>query len=120
MATNPENKTQTIAYKGGTVTGARGLLEWILPPIALSWTPQGVTNNNRKRKYGTIQRSSARAGKVHFLETQDGQKFSVRVTGPTVKFLDIIIANASDSKIKAVYTQSGTKYAPQFPVAGAI
>ena len=120
MATNPENRTQTIAYKGGTVTGARGLLTWILPPIALSWTPQGVEGNNRKRKYGTLQRSSARPGRVHYLVTHDGDTYSVRVTGPTQKFIDIIVANAADSKIKAVYTKSGTKFAPQFPVSGAI
>jgi hypothetical protein len=117
MAPNPLNQTLTVSYAGGTVTGARGLIEWLLPPFALKWTRTAAEGNNRKRKYGTLQRSSARAGRVHHLITVDGQRFSVRVTGSTQKFLDAVIANAADSKLKAVHTQSGTKYARQFPVS---
>lgn len=120
MATNPENKTMTVSYEGGTVTGARGLLTWLFPPLAFQWTPQGVEGNNRRRKYGTIQRSNARAGRVHYLVTDDGETYSVRVTGSTTKFLDKIIANVDSSRLKAVYTHSGTKYARQFPVSGGI
>jgi hypothetical protein len=117
MATKPENQTMTVSYEGGTVTGARGLLDWLLPPYALKWTTTAYDGNPRKRKYGTIQRSSARAGRLHYLVTNEGETFSVRVTGSTQKFLDKIISNAADSKLKAVYTQSGTKHARQFPVS---
>ena len=117
MAPKPENQTLTVSYSGGTVTGARGLVEWLLPPFALKWTRTAAEGNNRRRKYGTIQRSSARPGRVHYLVTNDGETFSVRVTGSTQKFLDEIISNAVDSKLKMVYTQSGTKHARQFPVS---
>jgi len=120
MATNPENATLTVSYEGGTVTGARGLLTWLLPPFALTWEPQSVDGEPRRRKYGTIQRSNARAGRVHFLVTEGNETYSVRVTGSTTRFMDKVVANSASNRIKAVYTMRGTKYARQFPVSGSI
>jgi hypothetical protein len=118
MATDPKNQLLTLSYAGGTVTGTKGLLEYFLPVGNMQWTPQSGGANG-KRKYGTIQRSSARPGRIHYIKFTTGETFSVRVTGPSIKFIDKIIASGTQDKIAAVYTQSGTKYARQFPQAVA-
>jgi len=118
MATDPRNQLLTISYAGGTVTAAKGLLEYFLPVGNMQWTQQSGGANG-KRKYGTIQRASARPGRVHYIHFTDGGVHSVRVTGSSIRFIDKIIASGAQDKIKMVTTQSGTKYARQFPQAVA-
>jgi hypothetical protein len=118
MATDPRNQLLTLSYAGGTVTGAKGLLEYFLPVGNMQWTPQSGGANG-KRKYGTIQRANARPGRLHYIKFTNGETYSVRVTGSSIKFIDKIIASGTQDKISAVYTQSGTKYARQFPQAVA-
>lgn len=118
MAVHPGNQLLTLSYAGGTVTGAKGLLEYFLPVGNMQWTPQSGGANG-KRKYGTIQRSQARPGRIHYIKLTNGETYTVRVTGTSIKFIDKIIASGSQDKIAAVYTQSGTKFARQFPQAVA-
>jgi hypothetical protein len=118
MATDPRNSQLTLSYAGGTVTGAKGLLEYFLPVGNMQWTPQSGGANG-KRKYGTVQRANARPGRVHYIVFTNGETYTVRVTGASIKFIDKIIASGQADKIKTVYTASGTKYARQFPQAVA-
>ncbi len=114
MATNPENRTITISYPGGTVSGARGLLWYAFGPRETRWDPTSVPGSPRKRKYGFTQRRRAKPGRVHYLKLDDDKLYSVRVTGPTQKFVDTVLAKNSNMKVQAVYTQSGSTYTDQW------
>lgn len=114
MATNPKNRSLTVSYPGGTVSAARGLLEYFLEISDLTWQPVGIPGQGRRRKYGTKQRSQSKGGRVHLLKLDDDKFYSVRVTGTTQRFVDQIVTKSKPGKVLEVYTQSGTKMARQF------
>lgn len=114
MAVDPDNRIITVRYEGGSVSGAKGLLFMLLGSISRTWNAPPVDGVQPKRKYGTIQRSRARAGRVHYVVMADGSQYTVRVTGPSEKFVDRLLQNLDSNELEKVYTQSGTKFEAQF------
>lgn len=116
MASDPKARNATVAYTGGHMTGAIGLLEWMFEEQP-TWGAGnvGTTQLGRKRyKYGTRQRSNAAAGRQVFLDFGSSGTYSVRVSGDVVDFMDKIVPKIG-SKLKRAYTRRGTIYAPTFP-----
>jgi hypothetical protein len=103
----------TVHYPGGTVTAAKGFIFWLFDGVESRWQPKEGGDGKGKRKYGTAQRASARAGRVHFLKLNDGSTRSVRVTGATKRFVDAVLQFGDTQRIERIYTQSGTKYGQQ-------
>lgn len=114
MAMDPLARETTVAFTGGTVTGAIGLLQWLFGTSQPTWGAGsiGTTQLGRKRyKYGTRQKSNAAAGKQVFLDCGPEGTYGVRVSGDVVDFIDAILPSTGD-KVKRVYTRRGTEYAP--------
>lgn len=116
MASHPKNRSITVAFEGGTLTGARGLLEYILELDDLGWRSRTVVGGPRRKRFGSKQRSNAKAGKVHFLKLDDDKLYTVRVTGSTKNFIDRIITRTKSGKVLDVMTQSGSKESRDLPV----
>ena len=114
MATDPKARTMTVAYEGGTVSAALGLLQYLFGNLEPAWGAGsvGTTQTGRKRyKYGSRQKSNAAAGKQVFLDLTDGKTYSVRVTGNVVDFVDAILPKTGNT-VARVYTRRGSEYAP--------
>ena len=110
MATDILNQTMTAHYPGGAVVGARGLIQHLFETKGTTWAPKEGADGKGKRKYGTSQRASARAGRIHYLHLKDGSMYTVRVIGSTKRFIDAVVRYADVNKLAKVYTQSGSKY----------
>jgi hypothetical protein len=110
MATDYRNKTVTVHYPGGAMVGAQGLIAYLFETRGTTWAPKEGADGKGKRKYGTSQRASARAGRLHYILFKDGKTHSLRVIGPTKRFIDALVRNGDVNKVERVYTQSGTKY----------
>lgn len=119
MAVDPKARLNTISYPKGTVTAPRGLLEylfgtgtpgvsWAVPVDAIAG-PGGV----RRRKYGTRQRSSSRAGEPMQLILNNGEAYTVRITGTHTKFIDAFLSKGGGAKVANIYSERGTIYGPQ-------
>jgi hypothetical protein len=99
------------------MTGAVGLIEFLIGPQNLLWTPSSLpagTSGRRRRKYGTKQRTSAAGGREMNLELSDGNTWRVRVAGADLDFLDFVLAKTTPGKVKQAYTARGTIYGPQY------
>lgn len=114
MATDPRNRVITAHYPGGAVVAPQGLIQDVFQGLEARWTPRDIPGSTRKRKWGTSQRSNARAGRVHYLVLNDGTQWSVRVIGSTDRFIEACLANMEAGRIERIYTQSGTKYGPDY------
>jgi hypothetical protein len=110
MATDIRNKQMTAHYNGGAVIGATGFINYLFETKGTRWAAKPDSDGKGKRKYGTTQRASARAGRIHYVLLADGSTYSVRVVGPTKRFIDAVIRYGDTNKITRIYTQSGTKY----------
>jgi hypothetical protein len=110
MATDVRNQQMTVHYNGGAVMGAQGLINYVFETKGTRWQAKEGGDGKGKRKYGTTQRASARAGRIHYLKFTDGKTYSVRVVGPTKRFIDAVVKYGDTNKISLVYTQSGSKY----------
>jgi hypothetical protein len=110
MATDPLNQTVTVHYSGGAVVAPLGLIKYVFGDVETKWLPKAGGDGKGKRKYGTSQRASARAGRVHYLHLVDGTTRSVRVIGSSKRFVDAVLLFDGGVKVTRIYTQSGTKY----------
>lgn len=119
MVTNPKLKLITITYNGGSVTAARGLLEHLFGDLTtrLSWevphTGPAPIGGRRRRKYGTKQKSSARAGEMMRLVLDNSETYTVRVVGPHLNFIEFFLARTGPGKIVQAFSERGTEYGPQ-------
>lgn len=120
VATNdPKARYATVSYPGGTASAPVGTLEAMFGTLDFQWqaSTDGLTpTGKRKRKYGTRQRTSARAGKPMSVRFQDGSVFTVRVTGADLDFIDYVLSQAGGRVIQA-WTPRGTVYGPQYQAA---
>ena len=110
MATDIRNRQMVVHYAGGAMIGAAGLINYLFATKGTRWLPAAGGDGKGKRKYGTSQRASARAGRVHYVLLSDGTTYTLRVVGATKRFIDAVIRYGDIDKITRVYTQSGTKY----------
>ena len=112
---------RTLSYPKGTVTATRGLLQYLFGVQFSSWlapvSDSTGTSGRRRRKYGTKQRTNARAGRVLYLKLSNGETYSVRVTGTDLDFVAWIRERADE--VEQIYTARGTIYGPQFAPAAA-
>lgn len=119
MAPPSVNRLNTISYPRGTVTAPRGLLEYVFGPLddALVWTLPGTAadpvTGRRRRRYGTRQRSSARAGEAMKVVLDNGQTYTMRVTGAHLDFIDQILGRMLPGKVVGLFSERGTDYSPQ-------
>jgi len=117
MATNdPKAKYATVSYPGGTASAPIGTLEAIFGNLDFSWqaATDGLTpTGKRKRKYGSRQRTPARAGKPMSVKFGDGSVFTVRVTGADIDFIDNVLSQSGANVVEA-WTPRGTIYGPQY------
>jgi hypothetical protein len=122
MAVDPKARLNTISYAKGTVTGPRGLLEYLFGGASFnsSWlestNPLDNLTGRRRRKYGTRQRSSARAGEPMQLVLKNGEVYTVRITGTHTRFIDEFLAKGGGLNVANVYSERGTLYGPQSEV----
>lgn len=119
MDPNPKLKLNTLTYPGGTVTAARGLLEYLFGDLTttVSWLAPAhaasAVSGRRRRKYGTRQKSSARAGEAMKIVLDNGEVYVVRVTGTHTDFIDTILAKVRRGKVANLVSERGTEYGPQ-------
>jgi hypothetical protein len=117
MAIDPKARTITLTYPGGSVTAVRGLIEYIFGAQQVSWEdpigPATTPGGNRRRKYGTRQRSAAAGGRVMTLRLDEGHEWDVRYAGTDLDFLAQVIAKATPGKVLQAWTPRGTIYGPQ-------
>lgn len=119
MATTPGARLNTISYPKGTVTAVRGLLEYLFGNLEdnLAWAqpvslPDLVTGR-RRRKYGTRQRGSARAGEAMKILLSTGKVYTVRITGTHTAFIDFFLSKGQVKKVANIYSERGSIYGPQ-------
>jgi hypothetical protein len=119
VAVNPKLKLNTLAFVGGTVTAPRGLLEYLFGNLSTrtSWLASSEATSGpsgrRRRKYGTRQKSSARAGEAMKIYLDNGEIYTVRVTGTHTNFIDTILSKVSPGKVANLVSERGTEYGPQ-------
>lgn len=109
---DPKAKRTTIAYTGGTVSAARGLIEWVFGAQNLGWSASNIgttPSGRRKFKYGARRRTSASAGKSVMVELTNGETYSFRVTGDVIDFVEQVIGKRG-SMIEQIYTKRGSMY----------
>jgi hypothetical protein len=115
MATvKPDNREITIAYPKGTVTAVRGLMRYLFPEVKTAWKkPTGLTPRGRRKSYYSRRRTNAAAGQVLRLHTDQGDVWSVRVTGTPLDFINAMLASTGGEKIVAVYSERGKNFLPE-------
>lgn len=115
---DPKARKITVGYPGGTMSATIGLVEFLLGAQRLVWTlpVEGETaDGKRKRKYGSKQRATARAGRPMTLVLDNGDSYTARVTGADMDFITFVLAKVRDNKVLNIYSPRGTIYGPQFP-----
>jgi hypothetical protein len=101
------------------MTAPRGLLTYLFGTLAsrVTWenpaTGPNPTSGRRRRVYGTRQKSSARAGEAMKLLLDNGEMYTVRVTGPHMDFIGYILSRTQPGKVANVFSARGTEYGPQ-------
>jgi hypothetical protein len=119
VAVNSNARLQTVSYPKGTATAPKALIVYLFGSNVggLAWTPSrnpaDPITGRRRRKYGTSQRSSARAGEAMQVVLDNGEAYTVRITGSHTSFLDFFLAEGLGTKVLNVYSERGTKYGPQ-------
>lgn len=115
---NPLARLQLISYEGGTVMAPLGLIQFLFGEQNLKWLPQrsaaDAVTGRRRRKYGSRQRQSARAGEAMTVVLTNGQQYTCRITGSHTDFIDNLLAKAGETKVSEVYSERGAKYGRQF------
>ena len=115
---DPLAKLVTVAYRNGTVTGTRGLMDFLFPGRTPSWLPNGEEGFG-KRPFGAKQADNRAAGRLLKLVLADNQgTFSVRVTGTDTNFLKAFLGSGNVNSVLMVYTEAGTIYGPQYSSIG--
>ena len=119
MATSPNARLQTVAYQRGTATAPKALIAYLFGQNVggLAWTtsrdPADPVTGRRRRKYGTKQRSSARAGEAMQVVLDNGETYCVRITGSHTAFIDFFLAEGLGTKVLNVLSERGTVYGPK-------
>lgn len=119
MAVDPKARLNTITYAKGTVTAPRGLLDYLFgsgtPNVnwAVSTNLVNAITNRRRRKYGTRQRESARAGEPMKLVLKNGDIYTARITGSHTAFIDAFLSKGGGLNVANIYSERGTIYGPQ-------
>ena len=119
VAVNPNARLQTVAYQRGTATAPKALIAYLFGQNVggLAWTtsrnPADPVTGRRRRKYGTKQRSSARAGEAMQVVLDNGETYVVRITGSHTAFIDFFLAEGLGSKVLNVFSERGTMYGPK-------
>ena len=119
MAVNPNARLQTVSYPKGTATAPKALIAYLFGQNVggLAWTPSrnpaDPVTGRRRRKYGTRQRSSARAGEAMQMVLDNGETYTLRITGSHTAFIDFFLAEGLGSKVLNVYSERGIEYGPQ-------
>jgi hypothetical protein len=119
MPTEANARLNTITYPGGTVTAPRGFLLYVFGDLAtaLRWEAPGSAVNpstgRRRRIYGTKQRGSSRAGEGLRLKLDNGDTYTVRVTGTHLNFITFMLGRMRPGKVVEVLSERGTVYGPQ-------
>ena len=117
---DPKAKQVTVSFKGGTVTGTRGLMDFLFPTRVPSWLPNGEAGFG-KRPFGSKQADNRAAGRLlKLVLTDNAGTFSVRVTGTDTNFLRAFLGEGNVDKVLMVYTEAGTIYGPQYSSIGPI
>lgn len=84
---------------------------------SLAWTPSrnpaDPVTGRRRRKYGTRQRSSARAGQPMQIALSNGETYTLRITGSHTAFIDFFLSEGLGSKVLNIFSERGTIYGPQ-------
>jgi hypothetical protein len=115
---DPKAKLVTVSFKGGTVTGTRGLMDFLFPSRIPSWLPNGESGIG-KRPFGSKQADNRAAGRLlKLILANNAGTFSVRVTGTDTNFLKAFLGAGNTDKVLMVYTEAGTIYGPQYSVIG--
>lgn len=118
---DPNAQLVTLSYTKGTVTGTLGLMSYLFGTKIGTWVdnsaPPDSPGGRRKRRYGSRQRSNARAGRMLFLKLKDGGVFSVRLTGTDMDFLPHL--QKTGDKVLNAWTHRGTIYGPK-PADGTL
>jgi len=119
MAINPQARLLTVTYPKGTFTAPKGLIDFLFGTngARLSWLapvdPADPITGRRRRKYGTRQRNSARAGEQIRLVMNNGAVYSGRITGTHTAFVDHFLSVGGADKVLNAYSERGTIYGPQ-------
>jgi hypothetical protein len=119
VAVTPNARLQTVSYPKGTATAPKALIAYLFGQNVggLAWTPSrdpaDPATGRRRRKYGTKQRSSARAGEAMQVVLDNGETYSVRITGTHTAFLDFFLAEGLGAKVLNVLSERGTVYGPK-------
>ena len=122
MAVDPKARLNTIAYSKGTVTAPRGLLEYLFGGSSFnsSWlastNPLDNLTGRRRRKYGTRQRSNARAGEPMQLVLKNGEVYTARITGTHTAFINEFLSKGGGVNVANIFSERGTIYGPQSEV----
>ena len=111
MAKDPKRKLRRFYYPGGTMTATQGLLEYLgLTGPGIGDAPDGPGAFGRKRR--ARRSASGIAGERFVLGLQNGQSFSVRITGTHDAFDQAFMVSRPAPKILEAYSERGTIYAP--------
>jgi hypothetical protein len=119
MPTEAAARLNTITYPGGTITASRGLLTYVFGDLttALRWEAPGSAVNpdtgRRRRIYGTKQRGSSRAGEGMTMKLDNGDSYTIRVTGTHLNFIQFMLGRMKAGKVVEVLSERGTVYGPQ-------
>jgi len=117
MGQDPKARTITVAYEGGTVSGALGLMQWLFgtsEPKSGAGSIGTTQLGRRRYKYGSRKRDAAASGKQVFLNCGEEGTYSVRVTGDVVDFIEKALPKVGN-RVKTIYTKRGSEYGPTLP-----
>lgn len=115
MAVDPKRRFVTLTYEEGSARMARGVAEFFFGAIASTgtWKRSGQAGQDGKNKvpYGRAQQSLCAGGKAVVVHMANGDKWTMRVTGPDKRYLDWFLEKTivKDDVVR-VTTPRGTKY----------
>lgn len=111
MATAPEARKITIFYPGGSARAPRATIEAILGEVTLGWQqPITDTEVERRRPYGSRQKTNAAAGEEMKVVFKNGDVFTVRITGTHTAFIREVLAAGGESTVSQIVSARGTEY----------
>jgi hypothetical protein len=111
MATPAAARKVTIFYEGGSARAPRATIEKLLGPVSLGWArPQTDFFLERRRPYGSRQRTNAAAGEAIMVNFKDGESYTFRITGTHKAFISEVLAKGGESSVASIVSERGTEY----------
>lgn len=95
-------------FSGGFIRGAKGLLDYLFGDLDLQWQTTGQSGN-RRRPFGSRQRSNSAAGQPMKIRLDTGEVYTVRTTSTQKTFIAEVI-RAAGPKVVEVWSERGTSY----------